>query len=43
MSDDRTEKSDLTYVLTEEQLNMNEAEDKHVARMKQRTKDLIVT
>ena len=43
MSDDRTGKSDLPHVLTEEQLNMDEAEDKHVAWMKQRTTDLIAT
>ena len=42
MSDDRTGKSDLTHVLTEEQLNMDEAENKHEAWMKQRTKNLIV-
>ena len=43
MSDERTAKSDLTHVLTEEQLNMDEAEDKHKAWMEQRATNLIAT
>ena len=43
MCGDRTGKSDLTHVLTEEQLNIDEAEDKHKAWMEQRVMNLIAT